>query len=147
MSKTKTFTGSVTAVNTATSLTAQGSVTPILTVPGSSGQGNNRIKRIVVAAGGDFLALGNAVFFIRLGGGGIQNGEQQIMVGAGGGQIVTTAQSAIQPLNIGNGQPTTDFGDVDIVCNGGGELIIQAEMAETDIGSVGIGVTLEFEHD
>jgi len=96
-------------------------------------------------AGSDFLGLGNAVFFIRLGGGGIKNGEQQLIVGSGGGQIVTTAQSAIIPFVFGRN--SIGEGDVDIECLGGGELILQAEMAETDIGSVGIGVTIEFEHD
>jgi len=144
MSKTKTFSGSVTAVNTATSLTAQGSVTPILTVPGTAG-GPNKIVRLSVSAGGDFLGLGNAVYFIRIGGSGIKNGEQDIIVGAGGGQIVTTAQSAIVPFVIGRDQ--NGEGNLDIEVTGGGELIIQAEMAETDIGSVGVAVTLEFEHD
>ena len=144
MSKTKTFTGSVTAVNTATSLTAQGSVTPILTVPGTAG-GANKIKRLVVAAGADFLALGNAVYFIRIGGSGVKNGEQDVMVGAGGGQIVTTGQAEIIPFVIGVDQ--NGEGNVDIEVTGGGELIIQGEMAETDIGSVGFAVTLEFEHD
>jgi hypothetical protein len=131
-------------VNTATSLTGQGSVTPILTVPGTAG-GPNKIIRIIAAAGGDFLALGNAVYFIRIGGSGIKNGEQDVMIGAGGGQIVTTAQSAIIPFILGRDQ--NGEGNVDIEVTGGGELIIQAEMAETDIGSVGIALTLEFEHD
>ena|SRR5437867_298035 len=142
MSRTKTLSGSVTAVNTATALTGQGSLTPILTIPGT---GPNLIKRISVGAGSDFLALGNAVFFIRIGGGGIKNGEQTLIVGAGGGQIVTTAQSAIIPFILGKN--SVGEGDIDIECTGGGELILQAEMAETDIGSVGIAVTLEFDHD
>ena len=144
MSRTKTLTGSVTAVNTATSLTAQGSVTPILTIPGTAG-GANKIVRITVACAGDYLALGNAVYFIRIGGSGIKNGEQDIVVGAGGGQIVTTAQAEVIPFIIGKN--SIGEGDVDIEVTGGGELILQAEMAETDIGSYGIGVTLEFEHD
>ena len=142
MSKTKTLTGNPTAVNTATSLTGQGSLTPILTIPGT---GNNKILRITAVVTGDYLALGNAVYFIRIGGGGIKNGEQQIMIGAGGGQIVTTAQAEALPLILGRN--SVGEGDVDIECTGGGELILQAEMAETDIGSIGVGVTIEFEHD
>jgi hypothetical protein len=111
------------------------------------GTGVNRIKRISFAVGGDFLGLGNAVSFLRIGGGGIKNGEQQIIMGGHGGQIVTTAQSAIIPWAIGNGLPDNTFGDVDIECTGGGDLLLNAEMAETDIGSIGVGVTIEFEHD
>ena len=135
MSRTRTFTGSVTAVNAITALTAQGSVaSPTLTVPGS---GDNKIRRISISAGADFLALGNAVSFVRLSGDGI-TGQHQFAAGGHGGQIVTTASSDIKPIIYDN---------VGIVCPGGGTISVSAEMAETDIGSIGIAVTLEFEHD
>ena len=135
MSKTRTFTGSVTAVNTVTSLTVQGSVTsPTLTVPGAGG---NKIKRISISAGSDFLALGNAVSFIRVSGDGV-TGQHQFAAGGHGGQIVTTASSDIKPVI---------YDGISIDCPGGGALQVSAEMAESDIGSVGIAVTLEFEHD
>jgi len=145
MAKTRTFSGTQTAVNTNTILTAQGSVTTANNV--IPGTGKNKISALYVAVGSDFLALGNAVFFIRIGGDGVSQGEQQIMVGAGGGQIVTTAQSAMIPFLIGNGNPTDSFGDVDIECDGGGVVTVSIEMAETDIGSIGAAVTLVFDHD
>ena len=145
MARTRTFSGSQTAVNTNTVLTAQGSVgTANNVIPGS---GKNKIVAVYVSVGADFLALGNAVYFIRIGGDGVSNGEQQIMVGAGGGQIVTTAQSAIIPFLLGNNLPDNTFGNVDIECDGGGVVTVAAEMAETDIGSIGVVVTLVFEHD
>ncbi len=135
MTRTRTFTGSVTAVNTITALTAQGSITsPTLTVPGT---GDNKIKRISISAGADFLGLGNAVSFVRLSGDGI-TGQHQFAAGGHGGQIVTTASSDIKPII---------YDLVGIVCPGGGTISISSEMAETDIGSIGIAVTLEFEHD
>ena len=125
----------MTAVNTVTALTVQGSVTsPTLTVPGAGG---NKIKRISISAGADFLALGNAVSFIRVSGDGV-TGQHQFAAGGHGGQIVTTASSDIKPII---------YDGIDIVCPGGGALQVSAEMAETDIGSLGIAVTLEFEHD
>ncbi len=135
MSKTRTFTGSVTAVNTVTNLTAQGSITsPTLTVPGTGG---NKLKRVSISAGADFLGRGNAVSFIRITGDGI-NGQHQLAAGGHGGQIVTTASSDIKPIV---------YEDCDIACAGGGAITVAGEMAETDIGSIGIAVTLEFEHD
>lgn len=145
MARTRTFSGSQTAVNTNTILTGQGSVTTANNV--IPGNGKNKIIGLYVSVGSDFLGLGNAVYFIRIGGDGINNGEQQIMVGAGGGQIVTTAASAIFPFELGAGLPDNTFGNVDIDCDGGGIVTVAAEMAETDIGSIGIAVTLLFEHD
>src|SRR5690242_15738380 len=101
MARTRTFTGSQTAVNTNTILTAQGSVgTANNVIPGN---GKNKIIGIIVSVGADFLGLGNAVYFIRIGGDGLSQGEQQIAVGAGGGQIVTTAASAMFPFVLGMG--------------------------------------------
>ena len=145
MARTRTFSGSQTAVNTNTVLTAQGSISSANNIiPGS---GKNRIIAIYVSVGADFLGLGNAVYFIRVGGDGVSQGEQQIMVGAGGGQIVTTAQSAIFPFELGNGLPDNTYGNVDIECDGGGIVTVALEMAESDIGSIGAAVTLVFEHD
>ena len=145
MARTRTFTGSQTAVNTNTILTAQGSVgTANNVIPGN---GKNKIVALYADVGADFLGLGNAVYFIRIGGDGISQGEQQIMVGAGGGQIVTTAQSGIFPFLLGRGNPDNTFGDLDIECDGGGVVTVSLEMAESDIGSIGGAITLVFDHD
>ena len=137
MSRTITVEGDVNAVDTRTLLTAQGSVTaPSLVVP----SGMTKIKQIIAAASHDGAADdGSALWFIRLGGNAVLNGEQAIVIGAGGNQTVQSGSDAapnvMEPFMLDN---------VDIDVRPGDTITIAAEFAGVDIGDTAIAVTLVY---
>lgn len=136
MSKTLTVEGDLATVDARTNILTQGSVTaPSLVVPA----GSTKIDRIIVAAGAEGLADGSAVFFLRLGGNSVQNGEQTIMISAAGRIAVQIGSDAApqvaQPLVLEN---------ADIAVKGSDTISISAEMAGSDLGTGHIAVTLVF---
>lgn len=136
MSKTLTVEGDITAVDTRTLLTGQGSVTaPSLVVP----TGAKLIDKIIVGSGADGLAVGSAAFILRLGGGAVQNGEQVIVVGAAGtiGPQVGSDQAPqhSQLFMLDNCQIDVSQSDT---------ITVSAEMVGSDLGTARVVVTLVF---
>jgi ATP-dependent protease HslVU (ClpYQ) peptidase subunit len=136
MSKTLTVEGDITAVDTRTLITTQGSVTaPSLVVPA----GAKKIDKIFVASSSEGLADGSAVFLLRLGGGAVMNGEQVIAIGAAG-RIAVQAGSDAAP-QVGKLFKLDDAG-IDV--SQSDSVVISAEMAGTDVGTARVAVTLVF---
>lgn len=136
MSRTLTVEGDITAVDTRTLLTTQGSVTaPSLVVP----SGMTKITKILVAVAAEGLADGSASFLLRLGGAGVLKGEQVLGVGAGG-RIAPQAGSDSAPSI----SRAYEFSDVDIDVSPSDTINIAGEMAGTDIGSSRMVVTVIF---
>jgi hypothetical protein len=136
MTRTLTVEGDITAVDTRTLLTTQGSVTaPSLVIP----SGLSKITKVIVAAAADGAAAGSATFFIRLGGAGVLGGEQAINVGAAG--II-----AVQTGSDQNYQLTKAFilDNADIDVSPSDTVAISAEMAGSDLGTARVAVTLVF---
>jgi len=136
MTKTLTVEGDITAVDTATSLTTQGSVTaPSLVIPSGVG----KIATVIAAIAAEGLAAGSAVFFIRIGGNGVIGGEQTLMVSAGG-MIAPQAGSDAAPSVC----RASVFRDLEIAVRPVDTIRVQAEMAGTDLGTARAVVTLIF---
>ena len=133
MTRTLTLEGDITAVDTRTALTTQGSITAPSTVVPS---GVSKIDRIILAAAADIgAAAGRASFFLRLGGPAILGGEQNIAFGASGGGTA----SAFPP---GSFIAATTINNADINVSPSDTISVSAEMAGQDIGTVRIVVTL-----
>lgn len=129
--------GDITAVDTATGFTTQGSITtPSRQVPA----GVSKIKRIVASIVADLAAAGGAVFFLRLGGKGVRNGEQLILLGAAGGQAAQAGSDQAPQVGI-----PIELDDVDIDVSAGDTITVQAEMAGSDLGTARGPITLVFE--
>jgi hypothetical protein len=136
MAKTLTVEGALTAVDARTSLTTQGSVTaPSLVVP----SGMSKIDRIIMTAAADGLAVGSAVFFLRLGGNAVLRGEQSIMVSAAGTIAVQTGSDAAPQYC-----RAWVLENCDITVTPSDTLTVSAEMAGSDLGTGRIAVTLFF---
>lgn len=137
MARTITVEGDVNAVDTRTLLTAQGSVTsPSLVIP----SGMTKIKKIITAASHDGAADdGSALWFLRLGGNAVKNGEQAIVFGAGGNQTVQTGSDSAPNVML----PFV-LDDVDIDVSPGDTITIAAEFAGVDIGDTAVAVTLVY---
>jgi hypothetical protein len=136
MSKTLTVEGDITAVDTRTLITTQGSVTaPSLVVPA----GAKKIDKIYVAASAEGLADGSAVFILRLGGGAVMNGEQVIVIAAAG-RIAPQAGSDAAP-QVGL---LFELEDANIDVAQSDSVVISAEMAGQDLGTARVAVTLVF---
>jgi hypothetical protein len=136
MSKTLTVEGDITAVDTRTLLTGQGSVTaPSLVVP----TGAKMIDKIIIGAGAEGLADGSAAFILRLGGGAVMNGEQVIVVGAGA-RIAVQAGSDAAPQHAG--LFILDNCQIDVVQSD--TVVVSAEMVGNDLGTARVVVTLVF---
>lgn len=137
MSRTLTLEGDVNAVDTRVTLTAQGSVTaPSLVVP----KGTTKIKSITVAGATDNAADdGAVVFFLRIGGNAVKNGESAIMFGGNGGQTVQAGSDAAPSV-------MTPFvlEDADIDVRDSDTISIACEMAGVDPGDATVAVTLVF---
>ena len=134
--KTLTVEGDITTVDTRTLITTQGSVTaPSLVVPA----GAKQIDKVMVAASAEALADGSAVFFIRLDGNAVKNGEQAIMV-SGEGRIAPQAGSdaapAIAKLFV------LENAGIDVASSD--TISIAAEMAGQDLGTGHVVITLVF---
>lgn len=137
MTRTLTVEGDVNAVDTRVLLTAQGSVTaPSLVVP----SGMNKIKKIVAAASHDGAADdGSALFFLRLGGNAVLNGEQVIVFGAAGNQSVQSGSDAAPNVMV-----PFILMDTDIDVRPSDTITVAAEFAGVDIGDTAIAVTLVY---
>ncbi len=136
MTKTLTVEGDITAVDTATALITQGSVTaPSLSIPA----GVKKIDRILVAAAHGVGGAGSAIFLLRLGGTGVMKGEQAICF-AGAGESTVQAGSDQAPSVC----PPLVINDVDIEVAPGNTIRVQGEMMGTDIGTTEMVVTLYF---
>ena len=137
MSRTITVEGDVNAVDTRVLLTTQGSVTaPSLVVPA----GMTKIKKIIAAASHDGAADdGSAIFFIRLGGNAVLNGEQSIMIGGAGNQTVQSGSDAAPNVML-----PFILDNVDIDVRPSDTISIAAEFAGVDIGDTAVAVTLVY---
>lgn len=126
----------ITAVDTLTRLTAQGSVTAPsrLTPPDAT-----MLKRLIVTAAHDGQADGEVNFIIRLGGDAIKGGEQTLVIG-GGSRIAVQTGSDAAP----NVMAPMIFDNLDLEVTGGETLDISAEMAGVDVGTAGVVVTAIF---
>ena len=136
MSKTLTVEGDLATVDSRTAVTTQGSVTaPSLVTPA----GASKIDKILATAGAEGLADGSAVFFLRLSGNAIQNGEQVIMIGAAG-RIAVQAGSDAAPQH----PELFVLDNADIKVTPSDTMSVAAEMAGSDLGTARIVVTFIF---
>jgi len=134
MSRTFTVEGDITAADTRTLLTTQGSVTaPSSVVPA----GMSKIDKITVAAASEALANGAQSFFLRLGGNAVKGGEQTICISASG-RIAPQAGSDSAPQIITSSVLT----DLDIAVTPSDTLTVAVEGAGTDTGTARAVVTL-----
>lgn len=134
--KTLTVEGDLTAADTRTALTTQGSVTsPVLVVPSDV----THIEKLVVACSSEGLANGNSSFFVRLGGNAVLAGEQLIPVSASG-VIAVQAGSDAAPQCM----RAVVFDGLDILVSGGDTISISGEMAGSDTGTGHMVVTAVF---
>jgi hypothetical protein len=126
--------GDIATVDARTLLTTQGSVTaPSPVVP----SGVKKIDKIVFAASSEGLADGKQVFFLRLGGGAMLNGEQVLAISASG-RIAPQAGSDSAPQVC---QPTV-LENVDIPVSASDSLTVAVEGAGDDTGTGHAVVTL-----
>ena len=137
MARTITVEGDINAADTRVLLTAQGSVTaPSLVIPA----GMTKIKKIIAAASHDGAADdGSALWFLRLGGNAVLNGEQTLVFGAGGNQSVQSGSDAAP-----NAMLPFVLQDVDIDVRPSDTISIAAEFAGVDIGDTAVAVTLVY---
>lgn len=136
MSRTLTLEGDIATVDLRTLITTQGSVTaPSLVVPSKA----TKIDRIFVAAAAEGLADGSAVFFLRLGGNAVKNGEQVIMISAAGRIAVQSGSDAAPQIC----SPLVLDG-VGIEVSASDTISVSAEMAGSDLGTGHVIVTLVF---
>src|SRR5581483_3616542 len=132
----KTFTveGDIASVDTKTLITTQGSISaPSPVVP----TGMKKIDKIVFAASSEGLANGKQVWFLRLGGNAVLNGEQVIAISASG--VIApqagsdSAPQAMRPIVLEN---------VDIAVSPSDTLSVAVEGAGEDTGTGHAAVTL-----
>ena len=136
MSRTITVEGDVNAIDTRVLLTGQGSVTtPSLVVPA----GMKKIIKIVATACADGLAAGEVVFFLRLGGNAVLNGEQVIMFGGEGSQTAQAGSDVAPSLG-----SMFVINDADIAVASSDTISIAAEMAGVDVGDATVAITLVY---
>lgn len=127
VNRTFTVEGDIAAVDTRTLLTTQGSVTaPSPVVPA----GVKKIDKIVFAASSEGLADGKQVWFLRLGGGAMLNGEQLIAISASG-RIAVQAGSDAAPQIC----PPVVLESVDIPVSASDSLTVAVEGAGDDTGT------------
>ncbi len=136
MAKTFTVEGDIASVDTRTLLTTQGSVTaPSSVVP----TGVSKIDQIIFAATTEGLADGAQVYFVRLGGNAVKNGEQTITISAVGRIAVQAGSDAAPQLMI----PVV-LENVDIAVSPSDTITIAVEGAGTDTGTGHAVVTLVY---
>jgi len=134
MSKTFTVEGDITAADTRTLMTTQGSVTaPSSVVPA----GVTKIDKILYAVSTEALADGAQSFFLRLGGNAVRNGEQSIVLGAVGRIAVQAGSDAAPQL-----MSVQILEDVNIEVSPSDTLTIAVEGAGTDTGTAHAVITL-----
>lgn len=128
--------GEITAVDTLTRLTTQGSVTAPsrLTPPDAK-----MLKRIIYSVSHDGQADGEVTFLLRLGGDAIRGGEQVLTIAAGSRIAVQTGSDAAPAL-----MAPQILDNLDLEINPNETLDISAEMAGVDVGTAGLVVTAVF---
>lgn len=136
MSKTFTVEGDIASADTKTILTTQGSVTaPSSVVP----SGVTKIESIVFSASSEGLADGKQVWFLRLGGNAVKNGEQTIVMSASG-RIAPQSGSDSAPQLL---RPLV-LESVDIAVSASDTLEVAVEGAGDDTGTGHAVVTLVY---
>jgi len=134
--RTMTVEGDVTAVDTRTALTSQGSVaTPSLIVPA----GYTKIEKIIVAAASDGLANGKQSFLLRVGGNAVLGGEQVLPISTAG-RIAVQAGSDSAPQICA----AVILDGLEIEVTPSDSLSIWAEGAGDDLGTAYVVTTLVF---
>jgi len=128
----RTRNGTITAANTKTALTEQGSISApgTLYVP----DGVSRLESVIVAACADYAAAGHACIFVRLEGSGLPEGPETLLVCGVGGNSTTGIQGRMAAVKI----------PLDVPVRPGNDILIYGEMAGDDVGTVELGVTLVF---
>jgi len=124
--------GDITAADTKTQLTTLGSETapgPLL-VPASA----KMIAAVIVAFGPDYAAANDAAILLRLEGPGLPEGPEVLAVGAAGNSVATGGNVNSRATEI----------PLEIPVTVGNEILLFAEMAGEDIGTVTVGATLVF---
>lgn len=136
MSKTFTVEGDIASVDTRTLLTTQGSVTaPSSVVP----SGVTKIDQIIIAASTEGLADGAQVYFVRLGGNAVRNGEQTIVISAVGRIAPQTGSDSAPQL-----MAPIVLENVDIAVAASDTITVAVEGAGTDTGTGHAVVTLVY---
>lgn len=136
MSSTLSLEGVVTANNTRTELTAQGSVaTPSTVVPA----GFTKIDKVYASAAANFAAAGSASILVRIGGNAVKAGEQTLVIGGAGGPLPQLGSDT-------NGSRTWLFRleNADIPISASDTISVFGEMMGSDLGEITVGVTLVF---
>ena len=134
VNKTFTVEGDISAVDTKTNLTTQGSVSaPSPVVP----NGIKKIDKIVFAAASEGLADGKQTWFLRLGGNAVKNGEQVIVISASGRIAVQAGSDAAVQI-----MAPTVLNDVNIDVNMSDTISVSVEGAGDDTGTGHAVVTL-----
>ena len=134
----RTFTveGDLATVDSRTLLTTQGSVSaPSPVVP----SGMTKISKIIFTAASEGLADGKQVWFLRLGGNAVQNGEQTIAISASGRIAVQAGSDAAPQL-----MAPVVLEDVDIEVRASDTLTVAVEGAGDDTGTGHAAVTLVY---
>lgn len=136
MSRTFTVEGDITAADTRTLLTTQGSVTaPSAVVPA----GVTKIDKIVVACTAEGLAAGAQSWFLRLGGAAIKNGEQTIVIAASGTILPQAGSDSAPQLMVAN-----VYQNLDIEVSASDTVTVAVEGAGTDTGTGHAVVTIYY---
>jgi len=136
MSKTLTVEGDLATVDSRTLITTQGSVTaPSLVTPA----GVTKIDVVLAGAAAEGLGDGSAVFFLRLNGNAVKNGEQVIMLGASGRIAVQSGSDAAPQIC-----RLFYLDSAEIAVSASDSISIAAEMAGSDLGTGRVVVTLIF---
>lgn len=134
--RTLTLEGDITAADTRTALTAQGSVaSPSLVTPSTA----KEITAIAVACTSEGLAAGAQSFFVRIGGNAVKNGEQVIAISAAGMIAVQSGSDAAPQL-----MHSIVLSDLQIEVGPSDTVSISVEGAGTDTGTAHAVVTLIF---
>lgn len=128
--------GDLTAVDTVTRLTTQGSVASPsrLTPPDAT-----MLKRVIVAVASDAAADGEVTYILRLGGDAIKGGEQTLVVAA---ESYIDVQSGSDAQHVVMAPIVLE--ELDLEITPGETLDISMEMAGVDVGSATAVVTAIF---
>lgn len=134
VSRTFTVEGDISAVDTRTLLTTQGSITaPSSVVP----VGVKKIDKIVFACASEGLADGKQTYFLRLGGNAVLGGEQAIVISASGRIAVQAGSDAPVQAMIAR-----VIENVDIAVSASDTITVAVEGAGDDTGTARAVVTL-----
>jgi hypothetical protein len=125
--------GDITTVDTKTQLTTLGSQQapgPLLVPAGAKS-----LAALICTFASDHAAANDFVIFVRIEGPGLPEGPEAYIIGAGGNAVATGGASSDKAVRFPCDIPVT-------IAN---ELLVFAEMAGEDGGTVRVGVTCEFD--